>query len=535
MKNKLLLMQCCLLFVACQPTAHKNEQDLRGPSRPNIVLIMVDDMGFSDLGCYGSEISTPHLDKLASEGTLMTQFYNTAKCTESRSILLSGLYHQQTNNLRRSDNNLTIAELLKSAGYRTIMSGKWHVGDWHQESNTPNERGFDEYFGFLAGAIDFYTGLDFATGVNFMRRNREVYRAGEGFYSTRDFTDFAIAQIDSSLETSQPFFLYLGHNAPHFPLQVPQAYIDKYRNTYMLGWDSLRKQRLARMQQLGMVEESWQLSPRDSLAPAWESLSPDEKAEEDLLMGTYAGMIDYLDEQIGRLTDYLEQRGIAEETLVVFLSDNGGCPYDFNRIPDMPPGPALSKRSYDTEWAQVSNTPFRNYKQWIHEGGIATPMIVKWPGVVEAGRIDHEAAQILDLLPTLLDAADVTFPDSLPDKRLLLPEGQSILALLSGADWQREKPLFWEYRGSRAIRDGRWKLVGERGGPWELYDLEQDRSETTDLAARHPEKCEEMRLLYEAWAARVGASSSAEAEKMPLNRQDRYFFPEERNPALSRK
>lgn len=521
-----------LIFLIAGLMACQSNQ--KTDSRPNIVMIMADDLGYADLGCYGSEIQTPNLDRMAAEGMRMTQFYNTAKCTETRATLLTGLYHQQTDNLKRTDNNITLAEGLKQAGYRTILSGKWHLGDWKGETNTPNDRGFDEYFGFLAGAINFFTGRDYGSDINYMRRNRDVVEAPEGFYATDAFTDFALEQINASVAEEAPFFLYLAYNAPHYPLQVPEEEIAKYKGEYMIGWDSLRRRRLERMRDLGVVDRRWALSERDTLAPAWDSLSLEEQQQEQHLMATYAGMVDRLDQQIGRVLDELDALGIADNTLIFFLADNGGCPFDANRGPLLPPGPAASARTYDTEWAQVSNTPFRNFKQWIHEGGISSPMILRWPAVIPADTLVHTPSQILDVLPTLLEAAQLSYPTQYEGRKLLPPEGISLMPVLRGERLNREKPMFWEYRGSRAIREANWKLVGQRGDGWELYNLEDDRSEQHDLSAEYPERVQRMLATYDAWAARVGARTTQEAMDMPINRQDRYLFPGEKQSALNK-
>jgi len=521
MRTFLILLYLSAIFVACQ-----DSQPREAP--PNILMIMADDLGFADLGCYGSEIHTPHLDQLASQGMRMTQFYNTAKCTETRSILLTGLYHQQTQNLNRNDNNLTIAEVLQELGYRTILSGKWHVGDWKAETNTPNDRGFDQYFGFLTGAIDFFTGEEYSSGINYMRVNREEYEVPDDFYATDAFTDFALEQIEASVEEQKPFFLYLAHNAPHFPLQVHQDRIDQYQDEYMLGWDSLRKQRQQRMQELGIISREWKLSTRDSLTPSWQALLPDARKEEDLLMATYAGMISQLDQQIGRITSRLDDLGIADQTLVLFFSDNGGCPYDANHAPIVPPGPATSGRTYDTEWAQVSNTPFQKYKQWVHEGGISSPMIVRWPGKVPANSISHQPGQVLDIMPTLVEVAQGSYPIEFEGRQPLPMEGVSLLPIFTGDTLARTQPMFWEYRGSRAVREGPWKLVGQRGDQWELYNLDKDRSESTNLAEQHPDRVATMAEQYDRWAARVGARSNQAAEGMPINQQDRYLYPDEK-------
>jgi arylsulfatase len=499
----------------------------KSDKRPNIILILADDMGFSDIGCYGGEINTPNLDQLAKEGMRFTQFYNTAKCAPTRACLLTGLYHQQTNNIRKTTNNITLAEALKSVGYTTIMSGKWHLGHWREEKGLPVDRGFDRFFGFLGGAINFFTGEDFATGKNYMRLGKDPYEVPDDFYSTDAFTDYAL-QFLNNRNKEKPFFLYLAHNAPHFPLQVPQEEIEKYDGKYSMGWDQLRRERYERMKEMGLIDDRWKLSERDPIVPPWQSLSREEKQEEQLLMATYAGMIDRLDQQIGRLMDYLDRQDLADNTIVIFLSDNGGCPYDFNRTPDLPPGPAESYRSYDSEWANSSNTPFRLYKQWVHEGGISTPMIIRWPGVVEPGRITGKPAQLIDIMPTLLEAAEVSYPDSFEGHKILAKEGKSLIPLFRGSGYDPRSPMFWEYAGARAARKDQWKLVAERGKKWELYNIRKDRTETTNLIDKFPEKAKELKSLYDQWAQRTGAKTSQEALEMGTNQQDRYLYEKER-------
>ncbi len=489
---------------------------------------MADDLGFSDLGCYGSEIQTPNLDRLAREGLRMTQFYNTAKCTQSRAMMLSGLHHQQTDDLTRRDNNVTLAEVLQTAGYRTIMSGKWHLGNWKDEQDVPNNRGFDCYFGFLNGASNFFTGRDYGSGQNYMRLDTAVYKAPDDFYTTDRFTDFAIEEVAQAARQNQPFFLYLAHNAPHYPLQAPEENIEKYRGKYAMGWDSLRQQRYRRMQRLKLIDPRWLLSPRDSLAPAWASVPTAQQQKEQNLMEVYAAMIDRLDQQIGRLLDQLDTSGVAGNTLIMFLSDNGGCPFDANHAPLTPPGPASSSRTYDTEWAQVSNTPFRRYKQWIHEGGIATPMIVRWPGEIAANTLSSAPGQILDLMPTLLDAAGVAYPRQFEERTLLPTEGVSLLSSWRGDSLRREQPMFWEYMGSRAVREGDWKLVGERGRAWELYNLREDRTEMNNLVDDNAQRAETMISKYDRWAQRIGGRTTEAAVQMPVNRQDRYLYEDEK-------
>ncbi|MDX1637907.1 MAG: arylsulfatase [Balneolaceae bacterium] len=491
---------------------------------PNVIIILVDDLGYSDIGTYGGEISTPNLDRLAKQGLKFTQFYNTAKCTETRAQLLTGLYHQQTDNVTRSDNNVTLAEVFNQAGYETILSGKWHLGNWLEETGTPTDRGFDHFFGFLGGTINYYTGEDWGTGRNLMRRDTAVYQVPDNFYSTDAFTNYAMEQISSANGNNHPFFLYLAHNAPHFPLHVMSGEIDKYRATYSIGWDSLRQQRYEQMKSTGLIRENWALTERDSLVPAWKSLDEERRQEEQLLMAAYAGMVDRLDQQVGRLMDNLEELGVAENTIIMFLSDNGACPYDFNRTPNLPPGPEQAARSYDTEWANASNTPFRKYKQWIHEGGIATPMIVRWPGTIAPGSVTRQPGHVLDVMPTLLEAAGLSYPESFRGNKILPMEGQSLMSVWTGNSEFFRDTMFWEFRGSRAVRNGAWKLVAERGGPWELYNLDEDRTETTDLRVKHPGRVSRMARMYDRWADRVGAVPNRRAREMRKNSQDRYLY-----------
>ena len=511
-----------ILTVFCMIRLNGKAAKPDNDERPNIVLILADDMGFSDIGCYGGEINTPNLDRLAEDGMQFTCFYNTSKSAATRASLRTRLYHQQSDLLRDTTNNVTLAEVLKKAGYSTMMCGKWHLGHWREEKGIPVDRGFDSYFGFLGGAINFFTGEDFGTGENYMRLGRKPYDVPEDFYSTDAFTDYAI-QFLNNREKDKPFFLYLAHNAPHFPLQVPQEEIEKYKGKYSMGWDQLRKRRYERMKKLGLIKPEWELSERDPIVPPWKSLSQEEKEEEQLLMATYAAMIDCLDQQIGRLMDYLERKGLVGNTIVMFLSDNGGCPYDFNRTPNLTPGPAESYRTYDSEWANASNTPFRLYKQWVHEGGISTPMIVRWPGVVEPGRLTRKPAQLIDIMPTLLEAAGTSYPDTYQNHSILPMEGKSLMPLLKGDEYTPREPMFREYRGSRAVSKGPWKLVAERGKPWELYNIETDRSETNNLIDEHPGLSEELEKLYNRWAERTGARTNREALEMSFNQQDRYF------------
>ena len=484
-------------------------------TRPNIVLIMADDLGYSDLGAYGGEINTPHLDRLAREGLQFTQFYNNAKCTESRAALLSGVYHHQTQNFS-VQNHVTLAEVLKEAGYKTMMTGKWHL------PGNPVERGFDRYFGFLVGAVNFFTGYAWNNPDNPMRLDDQEYVVPDSFYTTDAFTDKAIEFLDGAVEQEAPFFLYVAHNAPHFPLHAWPEDIEKYKGWYTTGWDELRATRYQRMQELGLLNPEWGLSDREAYVPAWNTLSPEEQEEEAYLMAVYAAMVDRLDQNIGRLMAYLEGSGAAENTLVLFLSDNGACPYAFNRIPDVPPGPAEGYRTYDSEWANAGNTPFRLYKQYSHEGGIATPLIAYWPeGITVPGTRTDQVGHLVDIMPTLVDIAGASYPTQYDAYDVLPTEGVSLASVFDGESVENRPPLFWEFRGNRAVRIGDWKLVAERSKDWELYNLVADRSELNDLSATHPEKRAELAEHYEKWAMRTGALNNEAGLSMAPSTQAR--------------
>ncbi len=505
----------CLILMLSLTACRVNDENITY-ERPNIVLIMADDLGYSDLGIYGGEIDTPHLNKLAQEGIQFTQFYNNAKCTQSRAALLSGIYHHQSNNLE-IQNHVTIAEVLKDAGYATMMSGKWHL------QGNPVERGFDRYFGFLVGAVNFFTGMQWGSDENPMRLDDQVYEVPEeGFYTTDAFTDYATEFIDEALDKSSPFFLYLAHNAPHFPLHALPEDIKKYEDRYRGGWDQLRDERYNRMISIGLIDEDWDLSPRDDYVPAWNELDEDAKEKEAYLMAVYAAMVDRLDQNIGRLMKHLEDRGVADNTIVLFMSDNGGCPYDFNHTPDIPPGPREGYRTYDSEWANASNTPFRLYKQYSHEGGIASPFIVRWPaGITAPGTRSDQVGHLIDIMPTLLDIAGTTYPDTFNGYDVLPEEGISLLPVLKGQEIHERPPIYWEFRGNRAIRMGEWKLVAEHARNWELYNVIQDRTELQDLMEVEAERAANMASMYDDWAGSAGARANAEGLAMAPSTQPR--------------
>jgi len=466
----------------------------RKDSRPNLVVILVDDMGFSDLGCYGGEIRTPNLDGLARRGIRFTQFYNTAKCAPTRAALLSGLYHPEVGVGQLSD-CMTLGEAMRRAGYFTVMAGKWHM------TRQPTDRGFDRYFGHLSGATNFFR------GDNTFRLNGEPFKVpAKGFYTTDANTDYAIRFLDEARKSGKPFLLYLAYNAPHYPLQAPKEEVDKYLGKYTCGWDKLRKQRHSRQIEMGLFKKPWPLSPRPEDVPAWETLSEEEQKVEDLRMATFASMIDRVDQNVGRLLAHLDKMGATDNTLILFLSDNGACPFQRSKRTHLPPWDPDSYWTYDKKWAHACNTPFRWYKQNQHEGGIATPLIAHWPRGLKAkpGSITHQPGHIVDIMATCLDVAGSDYPAE-HDGRTLKPlRGKSLLPILQGRQRDGHDVLYFQFSNNRAVRKGKWKLVSARGGPWELYDMEADRTELSDLSRDKPDLAAELANLWEKWAKEVG-------------------------------
>ncbi len=512
-----MLRLLILLPVVLTPVSVWAQGPTAKPARPNIVFILCDDMGFSDIGCYGGEIDTPNLDELAAGGLRFTDFHNNAKCSETRASLISGLWHQQSRNLRKPG-HVTIAEVLKSAGYRTLMSGKWHLG------GTPPKRGFDRYFGFLGGAINFYTGLDWGSGRNLMRLDNDVFNAPKGFYSTDAFTDYAIEFIDEAQQQDRPFFLYLAHNAPHFPLHALPQDIAKYAGRYKVGWDVIRKQRYARLKKLGIIDDTWRLSMRDPKVEPWNRMTDQQIEFLEPMMAVYAAMVDRLDQNIGRLVAHLEKQGVLDDTLILFMSDNGACPYQRLKTPGVKPGPANSDIAYDARWANMCNTPLRLYKQYAHEGGSSTPLIAHWPnGIAARGQLTRFTSHLVDLMPTALELAGADYPTEFQGQKILPMEGVSLVSTLKGKTEDRAKPIYWEFSGNHAVRDGKWKLVAEKSKDWELYDLSQDRSETSDLSNKHPEEVKRLASLYQSWAGRTGAKTHAAAQAMKPSKQSQLF------------
>jgi len=545
-RNFLTLLVAALVIQGCTETSI-----LAANLRPNIVLILADDLGYSDLGCYGGEIRTPRIDQLAARGVRMTQMYNAARCCSTRASLLTGLYpHQAGVGAMSADNQkpgyrgfltercVTVPSLLRDAGYQTYMSGKWHLRGKGNPDCVPTERGFDQFYGHFRAYASYYRSDLF---VRMPEGATREYPVGE-FYATNAITDHAIDFIEDANTNPQPFFLYLAYNAPHFPLQAPQAEIQSCLEVYQKGWDRIREERFSRMQELGIIQDNATLSRRghvprvpnrnadspyyDQQVPAWEDLSPERQRDLAKRMATYAAMVQIMDQNIGRVVDRLKELGQLDNTLLLFLSDNGACAewdplgFDNNPYPRnlLYSGSDLEKmggkgtfHSYGTGWANACNTPFRLYKHYNHEGGISAPMIVHWPkGLSRQGAIERRPAHVIDLAATLLELGGANYPDPDPASPILPLAGHSLVRTWN-ADQVKERPLFFEHEGNRAVRLGRWKAVWINYlKEWELYDIDRDRSETVNLALQKPRMVDKLSKLWVAWAK----SSFVENEKV---------------------
>ena len=469
--------------------------------RPNILLIMCDDMGFSDIGCYGGEIKTPNLDRLAHEGMRFRTFYNNAKCEHTRASLLTGRWwHHVGASATVHYSSPTFGERMREAGYRTLMTGKWHAGQ------TPYQRGFDRYYGLTDGCCNFWNPGHARDDEPTPARKRvrrwaiddKEYTpytpADPDFYTTDAFTNHAIAYLDEYQHDDKPFLLYVAYTAPHYPLHASEADIAKYRGQYKsIGWDQLRKQRYARQQQLKVLPHAATLSKRDTSISAWNSIKASELDWWDLRMATYAAMIDRMDQNIGRLLQKLEDTGKADNTVIFFLSDNGACndSADRSTVKGTMPWEVTSYLTQGRPWANASNTPYRQYKTTDYEGGTRTPMIAHWPAHIAENSITDHPGHLIDFMPTMLDLAAVEIDKTLP--------GQSLLPILKGKQKTRRWPLFWQFGKSQAIRDGNWKLVKHGSQDWELYDLHNDPTETRNLASQHTEQVTTMTKQWQDW------------------------------------
>jgi len=521
------LMSLLAAIIIVQPAAFAQTG-----APPNIIIIMTDDMGFSDLGCYGSEIKTPNLDTLAQEGLRFTHFYNTSRCCPTRASLLTGLYSHQAGigdmlndegpgnpgyRGRLMERCVTIGEVLGQAGYRTIQTGKWHVGDQQQDWWPPG-RGFDRFYGCPQGGGFYFRPSSFSKQRYVVRGTEILYNQQtdppEGWYATDAWTDEGLEYIREAVEEEKPFLWYLAYNAPHYPLQAKPEDIARYRGQYMIGWDEIRRQRYEKLIDLGIIDPDWDLSSRESGIPAWSTLSEAEKDKQDLRMATYAAMIDCIDQNVGKIVTTLQQLEVYENTLILFLHDNGGCPEGGTlgkNSGDGVCGTAESFALYGACWANASDTPFRKYKKFIHEGGIASPLIAHWPNGIKAeldGTLVTEPAHTIDLMATCVDLAGTSYPETFEGNGIIPMEGVSLNPLFQGEPFTRDAPLFFEHEGNRGVRRGKWKLVAVDGKAWELYDMQADRTELNNLAAEHPEEVAELSALYDEWAVRAFVTTS---------------------------
>jgi len=528
-----------------------------GASRPNILLILADDIGFSDLGCCGGEIKTPNLDSLATNGLLFTQFYNTSRCCPTRAALLTGLYSHQAGvghmmvdrglpGYRSNLNHecVTLAEVLRAGGYRTYMCGKWHVtnrdGPHDDNSNWPLQRGFEKFYGTIRGYGNFFDPSSLCRQNTFITPENDPEYKPKLFYYTEALSDNAVRFLQQHRQESpdKPFFMYLAYTAAHWPMQALPRDIAKYHGKYDCGYEPLRKARLERLRKLGLINAEWDCAPT---VGDWDGAK--RKAWEARCMEVFAAMIDNMDQGIGRIVAQLKDSGALDNTVILYLNDNGACAETMGRRrlpepraselkpmpPDMlqdrirlpmqtrdgrpvksgqqvMPGPATSYIAYGRDWANVSNTPFREYKHWVHEGGISTPLIVHWPAGIPAarrGKLETQPGHVIDIMATCADLAGADYPREYHGHQIKPMEGISLVPAFAGKTLKRPSPLFWEHESNRAVREGRWKLVAKADQPWELYDMEKDRTELHDFAGKHPQEVRRLSAEWDAWAARA--------------------------------
>ena len=526
-----ILLFLPLLLVSC----------VKDQPAPNIILILCDDMGFSDPGCYGGEIQTPNIDRLAMDGLRMTRVYNSARCCPSRASLFTGLYPHQAGigyfaNYDKGapgytgflqDRSVGIAEVLKSAGYSTYMSGKWHMGDLPG----PVEKGFDEFYGFtVPHSISCWD----PDAMFRLPEGRPLKAYPEGkFYATDAITEYALDFLKEGASKPEPFFLFLSYNAPHFPLHAPKVITEKYVAVYEKGWDVIREERFDRLQELGIGDPEWDLPPRSEVMierrdmgyggkpnPAWDSFTEERQKDLARRMAVYAAMVDRMDQNIGKVINFLKESDELKNTLIIFLSDNGACaefnPLGFdiesNRDNLLNTGERLDSLglpgtyiSYGSGWAMCSNTPLNLYKHYIHEGGISTPFIMHWPaGISNAGSIDKRPAHIMDVMATCVEVSGAVYPAMNNGTAVLPLEGISLVPVMKGRE-ALPRTLGFEHERNRGYLKGEWKIVSEeyRGKEWELYNISADRLEQNNLAAKYPEKVEELAREYQVWAERV--------------------------------
>ncbi|SIS49018.1 arylsulfatase [Zobellia uliginosa] len=530
MKKILLLVAAFICSISLRLSAQQTKKN-----KPNVILIMADDMGFSDIGCYGGEIKTPHLDRLAQNGVRFTQFYNNARCCPTRAALLTGLYPHQAGvggmvghgHGDLSEHAVTIGEVLQSKGYATYMTGKWHVADNNTNDDThnwPKQRGFDTFFGTIKGVGSYFDPYTLSYNNDPIKLKPE-----DGFYYTDAISDSTVTFIDRHLQEKPhvPFFFYVAYTAPHWPLHALPKDIKKYDGVFDQGWDVLRKERLERMKKNGIVPENTKLSPRDPRASAWENIK--NKEWELQRMKTYAAQIDNMDQGIGRIINKLEKEEILNNTLILFLSDNGGCAETLDGVENWVtereisvtlegkkvspgnnqnsmPGPATSYMSYGPGWANLSNTPYRKYKKSGHQGGVATPFIMHWPeGLRNTNPIKKDVASIIDIMPTILDVTGSEYPLRYKGNNIKPMEGLSLMPVLYNKRLNRDE-WFVEHGTNKAYRKGNWKIAWSKdknAKKWELYNLKNDPTELNDLASKYHNRLNTMINRWNEWARRV--------------------------------
>ena len=510
--------------------------------RPNVLLILIDDMGYSDIGPFGSEIRTPNLDNLARAGIRMTNFYVGPTCSPTRSMLMSGNDHHvaglgnmaealQPNQVGQpgyegylNDRVVSVASLLRDAGYHTYMAGKWHLGD--EPEHDPSQRGFEKSYTLLQGGASHFDDewMMYAKYTPTYRENGVRVHVPQGFYSSEFYTDKIIEYIDAQ-QDDQPFLAYLSFAAVHDPLHLPDDWLDRYAGAYDDGYAAVREQRLAQMKKLGLVPQGTELGPWLAMVPRWAELGPEQRKSEARRMELYAAMVENVDFHIGRVLDHLRKNGLYDNTLVVFFSDNGANGAPMHAYPDTDEawvernsdnrlsnwGRRGSRIAQGTGWAQTSSTPFRLFKAFIAEGGIRSPLIISGPGVAKAGEIVHAVTHAMDVAPTFLEIAGVAYPTSYQGRSVEPMRGRSLVELLAG---QREmvrtedEPIGWEFLSWRALRVGDWKATWINTpfgvSDWQLFDLAKDPGEVRDLAGQHPDLLQQLVDSWEAYAKDVG-------------------------------
>ena len=507
-------------------------------ARPNFVFILSDDMGYSDLGCYGGEIRTPHLDALAKEGLRFRNFYNNPMCCPTRASFLSGLYPHQAGMGAMTSNRgtpayrgqlgercVTMAQVLKGAGYETYLSGKWHLTQIEDRANWPCQRGFDHFYGILGGAASFYAPA-------YLKRDNEdasaEFENNPDYYFTNAISKTAVDYIKRAAKTEKPFFLFVSYTAAHWPLHAREKDIAKYHGRYRKGWEDLRNERYASMKKLGVLDETTPLSPRDPATPSWTKAQ--HKEWQERRMEVYAAQVTVMDEGIGRIVAALKETGQHDETMTCFFIDNGACHVEYGpkrsgyylpektrtaekmipgNLPAVMPGPENTYQSYGKEWANASNTPFRFYKSYLHEGGVRTPLIVLWPGHTSKNSWTNAVGHVIDLLPTTIELSGASYPKAHGGETLWPLEGKSLVKIFKRPNAEAPpRTLYWEYGGKRAVRDGDWKAVAVgRNKGWELYDLKGDPSELRDLAGTEKDRLAGLVAKHQRWSKKVGVAT----------------------------